>query len=137
MSFQHSPVPHSNHSRRLGRSAENLAMYFLVQRGWAILARGWQDRHGELDCIALEPKSRTIAFIEVKALTRESHHDTEEAVSYAKQTKIAKCANAWRQLHELQCFTFRFDVIGIVMKPHKTPRIRHTANAFSSQYFPY
>jgi len=123
--------------RRLGRSAENLALWFLRQRGWFLLCRNWHSRYGELDCVVQHLASNTIAFVEVKALRRETHHRVEEAVSYAKQQKMAKCANLWRLQHGIWEAYYRFDVIGIVMQSRKMPRIRYIPNAFSSDHFLY
>src|SRR6185295_16624585 len=53
----------------LGKTGEDLACRELTRRGYAILARRYRRRRGEIDIIARD--GPTIVFVEVKA--RESH----------------------------------------------------------------
>ena len=59
----------------LGKTGEDLACAELTRRGYAILARRYRTRRGEIDIIARD--GPTIVFVEVKA--REGHEFGEAA----------------------------------------------------------
>ena len=54
----------SDQRQSFGKSGEDLACQELQRRGYAILARGYRSRFGEIDIIAKDDE--TIVFIEVK-----------------------------------------------------------------------
>ena len=123
--------------QRLGLAAENLAACYLKNKGAQVLARRWRSSAGELDLVILYEEIKTIVFVEVKALRSETHHYAQENVTRAKQSKIAKSANLWRQSYAKDCYTYRFDVISLLLERGKPPRLRHFQDAFSSMYFIY
>ena len=49
----------------LGKYGEDLAVEELERRGYAILARRYRTRHGEIDIVARD--GETMVFVEVKA----------------------------------------------------------------------
>ncbi len=58
------PVPDK---QTLGRLGEDLACREFRRRGYAILARRYRTRHGELDIVVRT--GRTVVFVEVKTRT--------------------------------------------------------------------
>jgi putative endonuclease len=99
-----------------GKFGEDLACDELVQRGYAILERGYRTRAGELDIVAKH--GDYVVFVEVKARHDDSFGDPEEAVTLRKQQKLVWMATdylARRGLHEAPC---RFDVVGINTDTH-------------------
>ena len=55
------PTPHQS---ELGRHGEELACRELRRRGYAIVARRYRTRHGEIDIVAMD--EGVLVFVEVK-----------------------------------------------------------------------
>jgi putative endonuclease len=90
---------------------EDLAVQELQRRGYAILARRYRTRFGEIDIVAQD--GRTIVFVEVKARRSRRCGTASEAVSGRKQRRIAAMALdylAWSARLSEPC---RFDVVAI------------------------
>ncbi len=94
-----------------GKAAEDLACAELQHLGYAILARRYRTKVGEIDIVARD--GRAVVFVEVKARTDERHGHPAEHVTPWKQRRIAAMANdfltRWR-LHGAPC---RFDVVAV------------------------
>ena len=80
--------------RALGVSGEDLAAAWYEARGYAVLARNWRCRDGELDLILLG-SGRQLVFCEVKTRTSDAFGLPAEAVSAAKQARIRRLAARW------------------------------------------
>jgi putative endonuclease len=94
-----------------GKTAEDLACAELERRGYAILARRYRTRVGEIDIVARE--GAAIVFVEVKARSDDRCGHPAEAVTVWKQRRIAAMATDFltrRRLHQAPC---RFDVVAI------------------------
>jgi putative endonuclease len=120
----------SHHNRQsLGKSGEDLACKELERRGYAILARGYRSRFGEIDIIAKH--DQTIVFIEVKARASDEFGGGAAAVTPWKQRRITQMAIDYlsrNKLHDKPC---RFDVVTVDMKDNG-PEIVVYANAFEA-----
>ncbi len=111
----------------LGKLGEELACAELQRRGYAILARRYRSRFGEIDIIARD--GDTVVFVEVKARAGEEFGGAAAAVTRWKQRRITQMAVdflARQRLSESPC---RFDVVAIDFEDGK-PRIAVYANAF-------
>ena len=98
----------------LGQSGEDLACQELVRRGYAILARRFRSRFGEIDIVARS--GETIVFVEVKARAGDEFGGGAAAVTPWKQRRIAQMAVDYlsrNRLHDRPC---RFDVVTVDMK---------------------
>ena len=95
----------------LGKIGEDLACRDLEGRGYAILARRYRRRAGELDIIARD--GPTVVFVEVKA--RESHAfgAAAEAVTGLKRRRIIELALDYMMRNHLSDRPCRFDVVSI------------------------
>ena len=112
----------------LGILGEDLACCELRRRGYAILARRYRTRYGEIDIVARD--GDTIVFVEVKARAGREFGSAAEAVTMMKQRRVAQMAVDYlsrRRLTEQPC---RFDVVAIDFEDGK-PVIAVYANAFS------
>jgi putative endonuclease len=74
----------------LGKSGEKAACDELTRRGYAILARRYRTRVGEIDIVARD--GATLVFVEVKARTTARYGHPAEAVTLHKQAKITAMA---------------------------------------------
>lgn len=80
--------------QQTGDGGERCACSYLQQQGWAIAARQWRCKWGELDIVAV--RDSALAFVEVK--TRSSSGWDESgllAINGHKQRKIIRAARAY------------------------------------------
>jgi len=113
----------------LGPLGEREAERYLLRKGMIILFRGYQDRVGEVDLIAVD--QRTIVFVEVKTRSSDMAGDPEDAVDKGKQTKLTKTAIGFLKWHRLTECAARFDVVAIRWpETSELPQIKHYVNAF-------
>ena len=97
--------------QRLGKTGEDLACRELERRGYAIVARRYRRRGGELDIIARD--GATLVFIEVKTRDSRAFGDAAEAVTPFKRRRIAHLALDYMARHRLSDCACRFDVVSI------------------------
>jgi len=112
--------------QRLGKSGEDRAAAELQRRGYAILARRYRTRHGEIDVVARD--GATVVFVEVKVRTTGEFGDAAEAVSPLKQRRLASMAADYLARHRLLDVPCRFDVVAL--DGEDTPSITHYRDAF-------
>lgn len=100
-------------SRRiaLGKTGEDLACRELERRGYAIVARRYRQRGGELDIVARD--GRTLVFVEVKAREGRSFGQAVEAVTALKRRRIVQLAMDYMMRQRLVNCPCRFDVVSI------------------------
>lgn len=111
----------------LGKLGEDLACQELERRGYAILARRYRRRGGELDIVARD--GQTIVFIEVKTREGCEFGAGAESVTVFKRRRMANVAPDYMVRHQLVECRCRFDVVSIDMSEQK-PRIELYQNAF-------
>jgi putative endonuclease len=95
----------------LGKTGEDLACAELERRGYAIIARRYRCRRGELDIIAR--RAGTLVFVEVKAREGCEFGAPVEAVTPVKQRRIVHLAKDYVMRHHLGECACRFDVVSI------------------------
>jgi putative endonuclease len=116
----------------LGKSGEDYACRELERRGYAILARGYRTRYGEIDIIARD--GATIVFVEVKARTGDRYGGGPAAVTLHKQARLTAVAEdylARRRLRDVPC---RFDVVAIGFAARGELVAEVYRNAFDAVY---
>jgi len=94
-----------------GKTGEDLACRELERRGYAIVARRYRRRGGELDIIARD--GATLVFVEVKARHGREFGEAAEAVTPFKRRRIAQLALDYIVRHHLTSCPCRFDVVSI------------------------
>jgi putative endonuclease len=97
----------------LGLLGENLACEELERRGYAILARRYRHRGGEIDIVARD--GRTTVFVEVKTRDGQAFGSGADAVTWVKRRRIVSCAADYLARHRLTESPCRFDVVSIVL----------------------
>jgi putative endonuclease len=112
----------------LGKAGEDLACAELERRGYAILARRYRQRNGEIDIVARD--GRTIVFVEVKSRGGSAFGAAAEAVTAPKRRRIVQIALGYLARHGLFAAPCRFDVVSIQVGPDG-PAIEVVQNAFT------
>jgi putative endonuclease len=95
----------------LGKSGEDQAAAELERRGYAILARRYRTKHGEIDIVARDRE--TIVFVEVKARSTGEFGTAASAVTSQKQRRLVSMAWDYLVRHRLGDVACRFDVVAI------------------------
>jgi putative endonuclease len=95
----------------LGILGENLAVAELERRGYAIVARRYRTRHGEIDIVAED--GGTLVFVEVKARATGEFGAAAEAVTRRKQLRLASMATEYLSRNSIADRLCRFDVVAI------------------------
>ena len=112
----------------LGKAAEDLACEELTRRGYAIVARRYRHRAGEIDIVARD--GGTIVFVEVKARTSGAFGAAAESVTALKRRRIVNTALDFLARHRLTGEPCRFDVVSIQGGPDG-PRVEVVPHAFT------
>jgi putative endonuclease len=116
----------------LGKSGEDCACRELERRGYAILARRYRSRFGEIDIVARQ--GETVVFVEVKARTSDRYGEPAEAVTLHKQTKVTAIAEEYLARNRLRHVPCRFDVVAISLGAGGRPVVEVFQNAFDAAY---
>jgi putative endonuclease len=95
----------------LGKTGEDLACRELERRGYAIVARRYRQRGGELDIVARD--GPTLVFVEVKARGGRGFGGAADAVTAGKRRRIGQLAVEYVVRHHLTDCPCRFDVVSI------------------------
>ena len=117
---------HDNQS--LGRLGEDLACREFRRRGYAILARRYRTRRGELDIVAR--RGRTLVFIEVKTRASVRFGLPCEAVTAVKRRRLGELATGYLVQQGIDDVVCRFDVVEVVAPPSGRPSVRVIEGAF-------
>ena len=116
--------------RKRGKWGEGIALEYLLENGYTMVATGFRSRFGEIDIIA--KNTEYLTFVEVKTRKNSNYAHAKEYVSKDKQRKMISTANYWLMKRPTKLQP-RFDVIEVYAKDgEKTvaPEIIHIENAF-------
>ena len=116
--------------QHLGESGEEIACRELGARGYAILARRYRTRHGEIDIVARDRD--TVVFVEVKLKTTGEFGAAAESVTPWKQRRVAAMAVDYLARNGLSDRPCRFDVVAIDLLERGAPRITVIPSAFDA-----
>lgn len=118
----------------LGRRGEQAAARLLRRQGLLVVAESESDRGGEIDLIAIDRRSKTVVFVEVKTLATSKPGHPAERVDDRKQRKITHAALRYLKRKQLLGIACRFDVIAVWWpKGWAEPeRIEHYRHAFEA-----
>ena len=114
----------------LGSLGESLARGALEREGYAILATRYRTRAGELDIVARD--GRCLVFVEVKARRHAERGSPAEAVTPAKQRRVAAMARDFLARHQTDATECRFDVVAVLLGEGERPVIHIIRNAFDA-----
>lgn len=111
-----------------GRRGEDLAVVFLLERGYRILHRNWRMKTGEIDIIA--EMEGTLIFCEVKSRNSLRYGSGAEAVDGRKQKRIIRTALLYMQKFQFNDCSCRFDIIEILSPSTEESLVHHIPDAF-------
>jgi len=115
--------------QRIGDRGENQAAAYLTAKGYTILDRNFSCKAGEIDIVAINPKSNIISFIEVKSRNSLSFGPPCQAVNSQKQKRIVLTSQYYLFMHpSLSSYQPSFDIIEILNL--NFTYIRHLKNSF-------
>ena len=112
---------------RAGLEGEDLACRHLAAQGYAILARNFRCRSGEVDVVARD--GAVTVFVEVKHRRGSAHGAGHESVTFGKRRRIVRAARIFASARGLTESPLRFDVISIDEADGRQV-IRHDRGAF-------
>jgi len=122
--------------RALGALGERLAAEHLARAGYALLARNYRTRFGEIDIIAAD--ARCLVFCEVKTRVAGRPAGPEgplDAIGPRKRRQLRAMAREWLASEDARDRPhrpeLRFDAIGIVITSRGVlASLEHLENAF-------
>lgn len=95
-----------------GKKGEDLAVQFIVQKGFTILERNWRYKHCEVDIISY--KEKTLHFFEVKTRTGKQLTNPETSVTSKKMNKLKEAAQEYLYQHP-EWKLLQFNVLAITI----------------------
>jgi putative endonuclease len=99
----------------LGAAGEEAALAHYVAAGYHLVARNWRCGLGELDLVLT--RGGTLVVCEVKARRGSRMGGPFEAVTVAKQRKLAMLTEAFLAATGARPETIRFDVASVMIGP--------------------
>ena len=116
----------SSHNE-LGKIGEEIAVQYLLRKGYKILRRNFYFDKAEIDIIA-QKEEDTVVIIEVKTRNSDYFGDPQSFVTPKKIKLLVKAANEYMVSNNLEA-EVRFDIIAI-LKNNKQETLEHFENAF-------
>ncbi|WP_102337422.1 YraN family protein [Collinsella provencensis] len=119
----------------LGALGEEVAAWYLEERGYVIVERNYRCPEGEADIVVLDEDNSEVVLVEVKTRRERSGIDMtypEEAVTPHKRQRYRRIAHYYAAEH-YPVPAIRFDVIAVCIDPDQEARtgtIHHICRAF-------
>ena len=110
----------------LGKKGEQLAVDYLLEKGYQILERNWRFQKAEIDIIA--QKASILVAVEVKTRSTDYFGNPQDFVNPKKIKLLVSAIDEYVTKKDLDV-EVRFDIIAIT-KEVKTLKIEHLEDAF-------
>jgi len=110
----------------LGKKGEQLAVDYLISKGYTIVQRNYRFQKAEVDIIA--KKEDNLAIIEVKTRSTIDFGNPQDFVKPKQIQRLVKAVNEYVNVNNLDV-EVRFDIVAIV-RQGKGFNIEHLENAF-------
>jgi len=100
--------------KQIGNLGEKLAIKYLINKNYLILAKNYHIKGGEVDIIVQDKDTQEIVFVEVKTRTSNDFGWPEESINKKKRLRLAKTANKYLKDNKYPFDqNYRFDSIAI------------------------
>lgn len=93
-----------------GSQGEDRAAEHLARAGLRLLSRNWRCKAGELDLVARD-RDGTLVFVEVRRRASSAFGGAAASITPAKQLRLARAAEFYRQVMRCTDQPCRFDVV--------------------------
>ena len=117
--------------RKFGDIGEDIAIKFLIDRGYSFIERNYRKKYGEIDLVFKKGKKHI--FVEVKTRDKQALNTflPEDSVNYLKARKLRRICEIYLSEHNLFPEAgWQIDVIAVTIdKMNKSAKIRHIENA--------
>ena len=110
----------------LGKEGEQIAVDFLIKKGYKIKEQNWRFKKAEIDIIAQLGKN--LIAIEVKTRSTDDFGDPQDFLKPKQKNLLITTMDEYVVSKDLDV-EVRFDVIGII-KNQKETKIEHFEDAF-------
>ncbi|MGN0004219.1 MAG: YraN family protein [Sphingobacterium composti] len=110
----------ANHLKS-GKYGENLAVDFLNNAGFDILAVNWRFKYWEVDIVAME--ENILVFVEVKSRKSDLYGVPSDFVDNKKQQNLIQAAEAYIELNKY-VGEIRFDIVSVYLETKKVELIK-------------
>ncbi|MCF6296181.1 MAG: YraN family protein [Flavobacteriaceae bacterium] len=110
----------------LGKKGEQIAIDFLIKKGYTIMKRNYRFQKAEVDIIA--QLKDTLAIVEVKTRSTIDFGNPQDFVKPKQIQRLVKAVDEYVTVNKLDV-EVRFDIIAIV-KQGKGFNIEHLEDAF-------
>lgn len=110
----------------LGKKGEDLAVEFLLKKGYEIVTRNFVYQKAEVDIIAR--KENILAIVEVKTRSTPDFGNPQEFLKGRQIQRLVKAVDYFVTDHNLDV-EVRFDIIAIIKNQSGT-RLEHLEDAF-------
>lgn len=111
----------------IGPRGEAIALRYLKQIGYKILARNFRYQKGEVDIIASD--DTFLIIVEVKSRSYPNYGSPESSIGQIKTELMALAAGYYQELHDIR-LEIRFDVIAIIFRKGAKAQLTHIREAF-------
>lgn len=116
--------------QQLGIIGEEIAAKELTARGYAVLARRYRTRQGEIDIVC--EHEGTLVFVEVRARASAEFGRAAESVTDAKKRKVSAMAADYLARNAIANRPCRFDVVAVDDAMGPSPEVTVFPNAFDA-----
>ena len=110
----------------LGKKGEQLAVNFLLKKGYTIVERNYRFDKAEVDIMA--QLKDTLAIVEVKTRSTTDFGNPQDFVKPKQIQRLVKAVDQYVTVNSLDV-EVRFDIIAII-KENNSFNIEHLENAF-------
>lgn len=111
----------------LGKKGEEIAVQFLIDKGYKVLETNWRHRRAELDIIAKD--GEVLVFIEVKTRSSQYWGQPELAVTPKKERLMVDASGVYMEQIDHQ-WEVRFDIISVIVINEGQSEVTHFKDAF-------
>ncbi len=120
--------------RWFGTRSERSAARYLIRKSYRIIARNVADQGGELDLIALDPRTQELVIVEVRSTSSTEIQRPIDSVNAVKQKRLTEAAYRYLARYRLLgTINVRFDVLAMSWPQNaRNPTIVHIPNAFEA-----
>ncbi len=115
---------------RTGQIGEELALKFLLKKGYKLIEKNFRCSLGEIDLIVSD-SDKNLIFVEVRSKTDTLFGEPFETVGIKKQRRIYRLAEYYLNHKDIEEAPCRFDVISLLLDSSgKLQKLEHIEKAF-------